>query len=84
MMRLLTVVAGVLALAPSAYAFPQVPLPVFERHPQDPVPVMNTASGKLLPVPLPNLRGVPLKPIKPTSAPEECPTRLTFPQRCAD
>ena len=89
--RILTIGLGIIMLAPMAWAgIPErAPLPTFERDPNDPPPVLNTASGRIMPTPLPNLHGVPLVPLV---APEStasagdigdtCPTRNSRPQLC--
>ena len=85
--RLLTIGAGIFMLAPTAWAIPQqAPLPVTERHPNDPPFVLNTNSGRIVPAPLPSLHGVPLVRYTPP-APEPidvegCPTQLSRPELC--
>lgn len=87
--RLLTVGAGLFMLAPSAWAgIPErAPLPVIERHPNDPAPlVYNAAADRIMPAPLPNLHGVALVPYTPPapepSDAEGCPTQLSRPELC--
>ena len=88
MQRLLTVGAGLFMLAPSAWAgiMDRAPLPVIERHPNDPPLILNANSGRIVPAALPSLHGVALVPYTPP-APEPidvegCPTQLSRPELC--
>ena len=84
--RLLTVGAGLFMLAPTAWAIPQVPLPVIERDPNDPPFILNANSGRIVPAALPSLHGVALVPYTPPepepSDVEGCPTQLSRPELC--